>query len=113
MRLWRRREGAHPASLVSFACRHRFALDGSTSFRGCRCFLAEHPDLDIELVLDDPHLDLVNQGIYVSLRMGAMPDAVYPTGRLASTRACAFVAFVERFMARESPTPALVSIHAT
>src|ERR1700716_3383003 len=38
-------------------------------------FLAEHPDLDIDLVLDDRNVDLVNEGIDVALRMGAMPDS--------------------------------------
>src|ERR1700726_1025385 len=36
-------------------------------------FLAEHPDLDLDLVLDDRHVDLVNEGIDVALRMGALP----------------------------------------
>jgi DNA-binding transcriptional LysR family regulator len=49
-------------------------------------FLAEHPDLDIELVLDDRHLDLVNDGIDVSLRMGAMPDSNMTTRRIAEGR---------------------------
>ena len=37
-------------------------------------FLAEHPALDIDLVLDDRNVDLVNEGIDVALRVGAMPD---------------------------------------
>src|SRR5882724_1595560 len=49
-------------------------------------FLAEHPDLDIELVLDDRHLDLVAQGIDVSLRMGAMPDSNMTARRIAEGR---------------------------
>jgi DNA-binding transcriptional LysR family regulator len=49
-------------------------------------FLAEHPDLDIELVLDDRHLDLVNEGIDVSLRMGAMPDSNMTARRIAEGR---------------------------
>jgi DNA-binding transcriptional LysR family regulator len=46
-------------------------------------FLAEHPDLDIELVLDDRNVDLVNEGIDVALRMGAMPDSNMTTRRIA------------------------------
>src|SRR3981081_1284053 len=38
-------------------------------------FLAEHPDLDIDLVLDDRNVDLVNEGIDVELRMGAIADS--------------------------------------
>jgi DNA-binding transcriptional LysR family regulator len=49
-------------------------------------FLAEHPELDIELVLDDRHLDLVNEGIDVSLRMGAMPDSNMTARRIAMGR---------------------------
>jgi DNA-binding transcriptional LysR family regulator len=49
-------------------------------------FLAEHPELDIELVLDDRHLDLVNEGIDVSLRMGAMPDSNMTVRRIAEGR---------------------------
>ena len=49
-------------------------------------FLGEHPDLDIELVLDDRHLDLVNEGIDVSLRMGAMPDSNMTARRIAEGR---------------------------
>ena len=49
-------------------------------------FLAEHPDLDIELVLDDRSVDLVNEGIDVALRMGAMPDSNMTTRRIAEGR---------------------------
>ena len=49
-------------------------------------FLAEHPDLEIELVLDDRQLDLVNEGIDVSLRMGAMPDSNMTARRIAEGR---------------------------
>lgn len=49
-------------------------------------FLAEHPDLDMEFVLDDRHLDLVNEGIDVSLRMGAMPDSNMTARRIAEGR---------------------------
>src|SRR5229473_272194 len=49
-------------------------------------FLAEHPDLDIELILDDRNVDLVNEGIDVALRMGAMPDSNMTTRRIAEGR---------------------------
>src|SRR6202043_2563624 len=49
-------------------------------------FLAEHPDLDIELVLDDRNVDLVNEGIDVALRMGTMPDSNMTTRRIAEGR---------------------------
>ncbi|MEA2917311.1 MAG: hypothetical protein QOJ15_9392 [Bradyrhizobium sp.] len=49
-------------------------------------FLAEHPDLDIELILDDRNVDLVNEGIDVALRMGAMPDSNMTARRIAEGR---------------------------
>jgi DNA-binding transcriptional LysR family regulator len=49
-------------------------------------FLADHPDLDIELVLDDRNVDLVNEGIDVALRIGAMPDSNMTTRRIAEGR---------------------------
>src|SRR5258705_2801327 len=38
-------------------------------------FLAQHPDLDLEVVLDDRQIDLVQEGIDVGLRMGKMLDS--------------------------------------
>lgn len=38
-------------------------------------FLATHPDLDIEVFLDDRNLDLVEEGIDVALRMGDLKDS--------------------------------------
>jgi DNA-binding transcriptional LysR family regulator len=49
-------------------------------------FLAENPELDIELVLDDRHVDLVNEGIDVALRMGPMPDSNMISRRIAEGR---------------------------
>ncbi|MDB5578988.1 MAG: transcriptional regulator, LysR family [Bradyrhizobium sp.] len=49
-------------------------------------FLDEHPGLDIELVLDDRNVDLVNEGIDVALRMGALPDSNMTARRIAEGR---------------------------
>jgi len=49
-------------------------------------FLAENPDLDLELVLDDRYVDLVNEGIDVALRTGVMPDSNMTTRRIAVGR---------------------------
>ncbi len=38
-------------------------------------FLSEHPDLDIDLVLDDRNIDLVEEGIDLALRMGDLVDS--------------------------------------
>ena len=40
-----------------------------------RTFLASHPDLDIEMFLDDRNVDLVEAGLDVALRMGNLPDS--------------------------------------
>jgi DNA-binding transcriptional LysR family regulator len=49
-------------------------------------FLAQHPDLDLELVLDDRMVDLVNEGIDVALRTGAMPNSNMTARRIAEGR---------------------------
>ena len=68
-------------------------------------FLAEHPDLEIEFVLDDRHLDLVNEGIDVSLRMGAMPDSNMTARRIAEGRriVVATPAYLQRHGTPKSP----------
>ena len=68
-------------------------------------FLTEHPDLEIELVLDDRHLDLVNEGIDVSLRMGAMPDSNMTARRIAEGRriVVATPAYLQRQGTPKSP----------
>jgi len=69
-------------------------------------FLAENPDLDIEFVLDDRHLDLVNEGIDVSLRMGAMPDSNMTARRIAEGRriVVATPAYLQRHGTPTSPS---------
>lgn len=38
-------------------------------------FLAQHPELDIEIVMDDRAVDLVEEGIDIALRMGPLNDS--------------------------------------
>jgi DNA-binding transcriptional LysR family regulator len=68
-------------------------------------FLAEHPDLDIELVLDDRNVDLVNEGIDVALRIGAMPDSNMTVRRIAEGRriVVATPAYLQRHGTPTSP----------
>jgi len=68
-------------------------------------FLAEHPDLDVELVLDDRHVDLVEEGIDVALRMGAMPDSNMTARRIAEGRrmVVATSAYLQRHGTPKSP----------
>lgn len=49
-------------------------------------FLARHPDLEIDVVLDDRNIDLVQEGIDVALRMGQLVDSNLTARRIASTR---------------------------
>ena len=46
-------------------------------------FLKRHPDLEIDIVLDDRVIDLVSEGIDVALRMGQLSDSSALARRLA------------------------------
>src|SRR5579859_5862755 len=48
-------------------------------------FLARHPDLEMEVVLDDRNIDLVQEGTDVALRMGRLADTALTARRLATT----------------------------
>jgi DNA-binding transcriptional LysR family regulator len=49
-------------------------------------FLARHPELEMEVVLDDRNIDLVQEGIDVALRMGQLSDSSLTARRIASGR---------------------------
>ena len=49
-------------------------------------FLARHPELEMEVVLDDRNIDLVQGGIDVALRMGQLSDSSLTAKRIASGR---------------------------
>ena len=49
-------------------------------------FLAQHPDLEMEVVLDDRNIDLLREGIDVALRMGRLADSSLTARRIASCR---------------------------
>ncbi|WP_027533645.1 LysR family transcriptional regulator [Bradyrhizobium sp. WSM3983] len=46
-------------------------------------FLAQNPELDLEVVLDDRQIDLVQEGIDVALRMGKLSDSTLTARRIA------------------------------
>ena len=48
-------------------------------------FLAAHPGLNVDLILDDRVIDLVGEGIDVALRMGNLPDSSATARRLGSS----------------------------
>jgi DNA-binding transcriptional LysR family regulator/phosphate/sulfate permease len=47
-------------------------------------FLDRHPDLEMDVVLDDRNVDLVGEGIDVGLRMGQLVDSSFTARRIAS-----------------------------
>jgi DNA-binding transcriptional LysR family regulator len=49
-------------------------------------FLQQHPDLEIEVVLDDRNVDLVREGIDVALRIGRLADSSLAAKRVTSGR---------------------------
>lgn len=49
-------------------------------------FLAEHPELDMEVILDDRQIDLVEEGIDISLRMGELADSSLTARKIGQAR---------------------------
>jgi DNA-binding transcriptional LysR family regulator len=49
-------------------------------------FMEEHPGLDLELIMDDRVIDMVEEGVDVALRMGALPDSTATARKLAAGR---------------------------
>lgn len=49
-------------------------------------FLRAHPELSVDVVLDDRHIDLLEHGIDVALRMGALNDSSMTARRIAQGR---------------------------
>jgi DNA-binding transcriptional LysR family regulator len=49
-------------------------------------FLVQHPELEMEVVLDDRNIDLVQEGIDVALRMGRLVDSTLTARRIANGR---------------------------
>lgn len=61
-------------------------------------FMASHPDLEVDVILDDRMIDLVSEGIDVALRMGGLPDSSAVARKLATGRrsVLATPAYLER-----------------
>lgn len=49
-------------------------------------FLAAHPRIDMELVLDDRHVDLLAEGYDMAVRIGRLPDSSLVARQLGSAR---------------------------
>ena len=69
-------------------------------------FLAAHPDLEIDLVLDDRDIDLMEEGIDVSLRMGSLADSALTARKIGETSR--HIVATPRYLARKGAprTPA-------
>ncbi|WP_323378513.1 LysR family transcriptional regulator [Skermanella mucosa] len=78
-----RGEGAGLAGTLRIAAATTFAR--LHVVRLLPAFLAQHPRLIVELILDDRVVDLVEEGIDVSLRMGDLPDSSATARRLGSS----------------------------
>ena len=74
-------------------------------------FLEQNPELELEIVLDDRNIDLVQEGIDVALRMGAMPDSTLTARKIgASPRAVVgATSYFER--AGKPTTPGELALH--
>lgn len=49
-------------------------------------FMYMHPDINIELILEDGYIDLVGQGIDVAVRLGALKDSTLKAKKLGPNR---------------------------
>lgn len=74
-------------------------------------FLAQHPELEIDVILDDRVIDLVSEGIDVALRMGDLADSTAVARRIATGRrsVLATPAYLERH--GHPAHPAELSVH--
>jgi DNA-binding transcriptional LysR family regulator len=74
-------------------------------------FLAGHPDLDIDVVLDDRVIDLVAEGIDLSLRMGTLADSTAVARKLATGKRSVLATPAYLARAGEPRTPAEIADH--
>ncbi len=68
-------------------------------------FLAQHPDVQIDLRLTDGYIDLVGQGIDVAVRFGALKDSQLYARKIGENRriVCASPDYVERHGTPQHP----------
>lgn len=74
-------------------------------------FLSEHPDLNVEIVLDDRNIDLIGEGIDVGLRMGALSDSTLTARKIGQCRRLVVGAPAYFARAGEPLTPADLIAH--
>jgi DNA-binding transcriptional LysR family regulator len=76
-------------------------------------FLEQHPELEIDVILDDRVIDLVAEGIDISLRMGALADSSVVARKLATGGRSVFATPSYLSRAGEPQTPADLAEHET
>nr|WP_233149190.1 LysR family transcriptional regulator [Shimwellia pseudoproteus] len=76
-------------------------------------FMAQNPQLNIDIVLDDRTIDPVAEGIDICLRLGALQDSGAVARKLATTQRCVFAS--PAYLARHGHPrhPAELSQHQT
>lgn len=81
-------EADHAARQSSESLSGRLRVSAATTFArlhimpALKRFLDEHPQLDIDIVLDDRNIDLLEEGMDVSLRMGSLDDSAMTARRI-------------------------------
>lgn len=76
-------------------------------------FLEQHPGLEIDVILDDRVIDLVAEGIDVTLRMGALPNSSAVARKLMGGRRSVFATPAYLARAGEPRTPGELAEHET
>ena len=51
-----------------------------------KTFLERHPNLQLDIILDDRSIDLLEEGVDVALRMGSLDDSTMTARRISQTR---------------------------
>jgi len=74
-------------------------------------FLDMHPELALELIMDDRVVDMVEEGIDVALRMGALPDSSATARKLAAGRRLLVASPAYLARAGTPATPAEIADH--
>jgi DNA-binding transcriptional LysR family regulator len=75
---------------AGYGLRGRLRISAATTFARLHIvphlprFLAQHPELDIDMILDDRIIDLVAEGVDLSLRMGRLADSSAVARKLAT-----------------------------
>ena len=74
-------------------------------------FLAEHPEVTIDLNLTDGYVDLVGQGQDFAIRYGELADSTLRVKRLAENRriVCASPAYLATGELRNTPTISFIT----